>query len=108
MHLRQGPPSHRVEAHVDVEHRGHGFARGRRVYGVSGGREDLEERADDEEEDAHAHAGDEERQLAPEGVDKEEDEECGPYDLHDPIDPGGEQRVRRPCVPDLPPASVTM
>lgn len=59
--LRQGSAANGVEAHVEVEHGGHGLACWRRVHGVLGRREGLEERADDKERDAHAHSGDEER-----------------------------------------------
>ncbi|KAJ7694965.1 hypothetical protein B0H14DRAFT_3174958 [Mycena olivaceomarginata] len=73
-----------VEAHVEVEHGGHGLGGGRGVGVRDAARrglgELLEQRADDEEA-AHADGGDEERELAPEGLDEEEDEDGGGYDL---------------------------
>ena len=99
--LRKRAPSHRVEAYVNVEHRGHGLTCRGRVRGTLRGREDLQESSDDEEEDAHAHARDEERQLAPERVDEEEHEDRRRDDLHDPVDARREQRVRGARVSDL-------
>lgn len=66
VHPRERTPAHRVEADVDVEHRGHRLRRGwwGRALDDRGWRERLEERADDEEERAHADSGDQERELA--------------------------------------------
>ena len=102
-HSRKGSPAHRIEADVEVQHGGHGLARGRGVRArVARGRgERLEERADDEEQDAHAHARDEERELAPERVDQEEHEDRRRDDLDDPINPRREQGVGGARVPDL-------
>lgn len=104
VHPRQRAPAHRVEAHVDVEHRGHRLARrwgleacGRR----RGRRERLEQRADNEEEDAHAHRGDEQRELAAEGLDEEEDEDGRRDEFDDAVDPGREERVGRARVSNL-------
>ena len=56
-------------------------------------RERLEERADDEEQDAHAPARNEERKLAAKRVCEEEHEERGRNDFDDAIDTGREQRL---------------
>ena len=98
---RKRSPPHTIEAHINVQHRRHSLTRGRRVIARRRGRVRLEERADDEEERAHADRGDEERHLTPEGVDEEEDEECGGDELHDAVNPGREERVRRAVVSDL-------
>lgn len=78
IHPRQRSPTHRVEAHVDIQERGHrprcwsrgGRCRVRRVG--------LEDGADDVEEGAHAHRGDDKGSAAAESFDTEKDEEgCG-------------------------------
>ena len=101
IHPRQRPPPHAVEAHVDVQHRGHRLARrwGRDRVLRRGVR--LEERADDEEQRAHAHGRDEERHFTSERVDHEEHEDRGRDDFHHAVDPGREERVLRARVPDL-------
>ena len=106
--LRERAPAHRVEADVEIQHGRHGLARGRGVCARVARRrgERLEERADDEEQDAHAHAGDEEGELASEGVNQEKHEERGSDDLHDAVYTGGKERIRRARVPNLAPASV--
>ena len=51
----------------------------------------FEKRANDEEENSHSHGRDEQRHLATERVDKEEDEERGRHTLHNTIDTGGQK-----------------
>ena len=99
---RKRAPAHAVEAHVEVQHRRHRLARRGRRRGIRGWRVGLEQSADDEEEDAHAHRRDEERHLASQRVYEEEHEKCRRNDLDDAVDARREQRIRRACVPDLP------
>lgn len=53
----------------------------------------LEDGANDKEERAHANGGDDERQLAAEGLDGKEDEDGGGNDLYNTVDPRCEKRV---------------
>ena len=102
VHPRQRTPSHRIKRDVYIQHRRHRLARGGRRGACRRRRVGLQNRADDEEQDAHARRGDHERVPPPEGVDEEEHEERGRDHLHDSVDPRREQRVRGSRITNLP------
>lgn len=88
-YARKRTPAHRVEASVNVKHRSHSFACGRWLNVVPGRwRVSLQQRTNDEEQDAHADGRDEKRESTTESVREEEnEEECG-NELDDAIDTG--------------------
>ena len=61
----------------------------------------LEDGTDDEERDAHAQCGDEERRFTTETVDREENKERGCEHLDDAVDSRGKEGIRRSGIPDL-------
>ena len=60
----------------------------------------LQNRTDDEEQRAHAEAGDEQRELAPQPLNAEEHEDGSRDDFDDAVDAAGEQAVLRASVAD--------
>lgn len=66
----QWPPTHGVETNIDIDHRCHGPRRRRwrtrACRGIS--RVCLEDGSDNEEQNTHAHSGDEQRHFTTKGV----------------------------------------
>lgn len=98
----QWTPAEGVSDAVHVDDTGHGLGCGRDVVvGADGGRVGLLQGADDEEEDAHPHGGPEERPLATEELDTEEDEDGSGDDFDDTVDTRGEEGWSGAGVADL-------
>jgi len=102
VHPRQWSPSQRVEADVDVQHRGHRLASRGRLRSLRVWRERLEESTNDEEHDAHPDRRNEQRELAAQRLHGKKYEEGSSNDLHDAIDTRGEEGIRCASVADGP------
>lgn len=74
VHPWKRSPPHRVEAYIDIQHRGHRLGRRRRSGCGRHNRVRFKDCANDKERDAHAHGRYEERGLASQTVDHEEHE----------------------------------